>query len=86
MIGQMMAVYLILGLLLAVAAIAWACWTHQFEDQERARFLPLRDLSPAELDAPPPRRLTPSVAMAGVVLLTGLGALVHLCVRLWLAC
>jgi cbb3-type cytochrome oxidase maturation protein len=34
--------YLVLGLIFAVAVLVWAIRSGQFEDQDRARYLPLR--------------------------------------------
>ena len=41
-------VFLISGTLMAVLAVLWAISSHQFDDQERARFLPLHDLTAAD--------------------------------------
>ena len=40
------------GLLMAVATIVWAIGSGQFEDQQRARFLPLSGLSASEMNSP----------------------------------
>jgi|OpeIllAssembly_1097287.scaffolds.fasta_scaffold107704_4 hypothetical protein len=67
--------YLVTGTVMAVLVLAWALGTHQFEDQDRARYLPLADLSPAELAAPPPdpARVRPVRLAFALALLLGLG-------------
>jgi nitrogen fixation-related uncharacterized protein len=82
---QMMIIYLIGGVSFAVFVLVWALGSKQFQEQDRARFLPLRDLSDEELNQPPARRIPPSVAMIFVVLLVGVGVMVHLVVRLMTA-
>ena len=47
--------FLITGLFMAVFVIIWAVKTRQFEDQDRARYIPLRGLSEEELKKDPPR-------------------------------
>jgi len=74
----MMFIYLITGSIFAVFVITWALRTRQFDDQERARFLALRDLSPDELSNPPPRRITPSVAFMFVAVLVAVIAFARL--------
>lgn len=60
--------YLGTGSLMAVVTLVWAMRTRQFEDQERARFLPLAGLSPEELAAPaPPRRRAVRLGLLGVL-------------------
>lgn len=41
------------GLIMAVTTLAWSVRSHQFDDQDRARFLPLAGLTPGELDDTP---------------------------------
>jgi nitrogen fixation-related uncharacterized protein len=80
---QMMILYMIGGVSIAVFAIVWALSSRQFQEQERARFLPFRDLDGAELEHRPSLRITPSVALVFVILVAGLGAVVHLLVRVF---
>lgn len=44
------------GLAMAVFTIVWAVRSRQFDDQQRARFIPLYGLSSAELSRKPERR------------------------------
>jgi nitrogen fixation-related uncharacterized protein len=69
MANQMMLVYLLGGVVFAVFVISWALSTKQFRDQDRARFLPLRDLSAAQLETPARHRMTASVGLVFVVFL-----------------
>lgn len=78
---QLMLIYLIGGSAFACFVLVWALKNRQFQEQERARFLPLKDLSEAELANPPRRRVPPSVALIFVVLAVGLGAIVYTLVR-----
>ena len=45
-------VYLFSGTLMAVLTLLWAVRGRQFEEQDRARYIPLATLTPAELAAP----------------------------------
>ena len=50
-------IFLASGTLMAVLAIVWAIKSDQFEEQDRARYLPLVGLSATEMaDQPPIRR------------------------------
>ena len=82
MATQMLIIYLIGGVSFAMFVLIWALRSRQFQEQDRAKWLPLRDLSPDELDHPPAKRITASVAMIFVVLLAGLGVFAHLVIRL----
>lgn len=84
MATQMLILYLAGGLCFALVVIFWALRSRQFQEQDRARWLPLRDLSETELQRPPNKRITASVAMIFVILLAGAAVLVHLVVRLML--
>ena len=79
---QMLLIYLICGAAFALLVIVWALGTRQFGEQDRARFLPLRDLSAEELRQPVERRVPPSVALIFVILAAGVGAVLHLLTRL----
>ena len=59
------------GTLMAVLTLIWAVRTGQFEDQDRARHLPLVGLSAAELTAPPARRGVVMRVAVGVMILSG---------------
>jgi len=65
-------VFLASGTLMALLALGWGVQTRQFEDQDRARYLPLVGLSPEELSRPAlePRRVAERWAM-GLVLFSG---------------
>ncbi len=50
-------VFLFSGTVMAILVLFWGIKNHQFEDQDRARYLPLAGLSAREIDAPSePRR------------------------------
>lgn len=82
MASQMMIAYLIGGGSFALFVIFWALKSRQFQDQDRAKWLPLKDLTDEELANPPKKRVTASVAMIFVVLAAGASSLVQLFVRL----
>jgi nitrogen fixation-related uncharacterized protein len=46
-------VFLASGTVMAIVTLVWSIRNHQFEDQERARYLPLADLSAEELASRP---------------------------------
>jgi cbb3-type cytochrome oxidase maturation protein len=63
--------YLGTGTLMAVLTLWWALRARQFDDQDRARYLPLVGMEPGELErAPRPVGGATKLAMA-VVLLAG---------------
>jgi cbb3-type cytochrome oxidase maturation protein len=45
-------IFLASGTLMAIVTLVWSIRNHQFDDQERARYLPLTDLSAEELASP----------------------------------
>ncbi len=49
-------IFLASGTLMAVLAIVWAIKSDQFEEQDRARYLPLVGLSATEMAEQPPIR------------------------------
>jgi nitrogen fixation-related uncharacterized protein len=49
-------IFLASGTAMAVLAILWAIRSDQFEEQDRARYLPLQGLSAKELSEQPPIR------------------------------
>jgi hypothetical protein len=49
-------IFLASGTLMAVLAILWAIRSEQFEEQDRARYLPLTGLSAREMSEQPPVR------------------------------
>lgn len=53
--------FLASGVAMAIIAIVWAVRSRQFEDQDRARYLPLAGLSDQELNSPPPARRSPDL-------------------------
>lgn len=68
-------VYLLSGTVMAVLTLLWAVRTRQFEEQDRARYIPLASLTAAELDAPV-RRAPASARIAIMGIMTvGIGAL-----------
>ena len=54
MFVPMWLIFLTSGTILAVVTLVWALKTRQFEDQNRARYLPLAGLSREQLADPPP--------------------------------
>jgi hypothetical protein len=69
--------YLLSGTIMAVVTLVWAVRNRQFEEQDRARFIPLAGLTPAELGAP-----DPPVARAGrigIAIVVAIGCLALLC-------
>jgi nitrogen fixation-related uncharacterized protein len=61
--------FLATGTLMALLTLLWAVRTRQFDDQHRARYIPLHDLSPDELRAAPAAsRIAGRVALLAVVL------------------
>ena len=64
-------IFLFSGVLMTLLTLVWAVRTGQFEEQDRARFLPLHGLSPAELASPPPGRRTASFYANLAVLAAG---------------
>lgn len=59
------------GLLMAFGILSWAVRHHQFDDQERARYLPLAGLTPMELADRPPVRRSPTLYGLLVIVLCG---------------
>jgi hypothetical protein len=68
-------IFLISGLLMAVLTLAWAIRTRQFEDQGRARFLPLVGLTAEELAAAPVRRHRAEKAGVWALVIVGWAAI-----------
>ncbi|HJX51480.1 MAG TPA: cbb3-type cytochrome oxidase assembly protein CcoS [Polyangia bacterium] len=68
--------FLATGTAMAVLALLWAIRSRQFDDQDRARYIPLLELSPAELAAPPPPRRRGARLGIAIVLASGGLALV----------
>lgn len=64
--------FLATGTLMALCTLLWATRTRQFDDQERARFLPLHDLDAPPLAAPARGR----AVRLGLGLILASGALV----------
>lgn len=69
-------IFVLSGVAMAILTIVWAVRSRQFEEQDRARYLPLGGLSADELDHPPPvaRRADLYANLALVVI--GIAALV----------
>ena len=77
MLTWMLLLYMFTGAGIAVFVIFWALRSRQFQEQDRARFLPLRDLSDEELQTPARRKLAPSVVFLGLVMILGVGAVLR---------
>jgi cbb3-type cytochrome oxidase maturation protein len=63
--------FLASGTVMAVFTLMWAIRSRQFDDQDRARYIPLQGLTAAELAAPlPPRRRAGRVGI-GIIVASG---------------
>jgi cbb3-type cytochrome oxidase maturation protein len=60
------------GTLMAVLTLVWAVRSRQFDDQDRARYLPLAGIPAAELARGPARRSVAARVTVGVMVLSGL--------------
>ncbi|MBW2276998.1 MAG: hypothetical protein JRF63_05860 [Deltaproteobacteria bacterium] len=69
------AIFLVTGLTMAVITVIWAIRTRQFEEQQRARFIPLAGISDEELRARPVRRHRAEKLGFGALLLVGASAI-----------
>jgi hypothetical protein len=63
-------IFLATGLVMAVFAVVWGIRTSQFDNQDRARFIPLFGLNENELSKEAPRHRADYVA---VMVLVGVG-------------
>ncbi len=63
------------GLLMAVLTVVWAIRTHQFDDQNRARFLPLTGMTEEELTQEPKRRFRAEYIGTWTMVALGLGSI-----------
>lgn len=63
------------GTVMAVVTLVWAVRSRQFDDQERARYLPLADLPAAAFMARPVPRAMLGRVTVGVMFLSGFVAL-----------
>jgi nitrogen fixation-related uncharacterized protein len=60
--------FLASGTVMAVLTLLWAIRSRQFDEQDRARYIPLQDLSAGELAAaPPPRQRAGRLGIAVIV-------------------
>ena len=64
-------ILIVISVATALGAFLWALGSEQFSDQERARFLPLRDLREVQEKAPgkPGRLILTFASVFGVVLI-----------------
>ena len=65
-------IFLASGLIMAVLSVAWGIRSRQFDDQDRARFLPLADLPREEMTRAPVKAFKAEYAAICVVLLMGI--------------
>ena len=75
-------IFLITGQVMAVAVLFWSIRNRQFEDQDRARYLPLVGLSERELAARPPVRRGASFYAIMMIFISGmlmLGISIYIC-------
>ena len=68
-------IFLVSGLAMAVFAVVWGMRTRQFEDQDRARFLPLVGLTTDELNRQPKAAYRAEYAAMCAMLAVGFVAL-----------
>ncbi|MDJ0766349.1 MAG: cbb3-type cytochrome oxidase assembly protein CcoS [Myxococcota bacterium] len=68
-------IFLATGLIMAVATVVWAVRTNQFEDQQRARFIPLRGLDHEALTRRPSQRFWAHYAGMWAVVAMGVAAM-----------
>jgi len=66
-------IFLVSGTLMAVLAILWAVRSGQFEEQDRARYLPLVGLTASEMSKQPPVRR--GASFYGILLIFASGLL-----------
>ena len=64
-------IFLTTGLIMAVVAVVWGIRTRQFDNQDRARFIPLAGLDRGEISAGDPK--AHRAEHAAIVLLVGVG-------------
>ena len=69
-------VFLSSGLLMAVITVVWAIRKRQFEDQGRARYIPLAGLSAAECEARPASKHRAEIAGVWALVFVGSAAIV----------
>lgn len=69
-------VFLTSGTLMAIGAIVWAIRSDQFEEQDRARYLPLVGLSAQEMRERPPIRRGASFFAILAIFVSGLATLI----------
>ncbi len=68
-------IFLASGLIMAVFSVAWGIRARQFDDQDRARFLPLADLPRSEMTRAPAKAFKAEYAAICVVLLMGIATI-----------
>ena len=69
-------IFLGTGLLMAALTVVWGIRNHQFDDQDRARYLPLADLSAEDYVTPTvPGARTRGWLVTGAMMLTGAAVL-----------
>jgi hypothetical protein len=68
-------VFVVTGLLMAVGTVFWSVRSGQFEEQDRARFLPLGGLSSQQLATPPPVKGKADFYANMAIIVSGLVAL-----------
>lgn len=68
-------IFLSTGLIMAVVTVLWASRSRQFEDQHRARFIPLAGLSAEEIAYQPDKNFRAERVGVFALLLVGLAAL-----------
>jgi len=69
------AIFLVSGLLMAVITVVWAIRTRQFEEQKRARFIPLHGMTEADFEARPARTHKAEITAVYALLVVGAAAI-----------
>ena len=68
-------IFLSSGLVMAVITVVWGIRTRQFEEQKRARFIPLRGLTAEEINKVPRKKHFADYVGVCAMLIVGLAAI-----------
>ena len=69
-------IFLFTGTVMAVAFLVWSIRSHQYDDQDRARYLPLNTLDPDELAKQPPIRHGAGFYALIFIFILGIGSVI----------
>ena len=68
-------IFLATGLVMSVFTVVWAIRSRQFDDQQRARFIPLAGMTESELSSKPAKAHRAEYAAICFMLVMGISAL-----------